>query len=448
MIGLALSAASYTTIETPFNYSNALIVTLAYFIVGGLLLLAHIKVKLDLFEPIVLITFLYIMIFSVTPLINIINNETLCLGVEVMGGGKKATLIYLISYIFFYTGYFYFRKKIFLHKSKESDEQLDDKTTKRIYYTSLSIWFVCYIISTRYITLGGRSLKYILTLGLSGGVIDLEREVQIQFLAQLGYCLIPTLMYIWVYGKNNFMKLLLFFLTLSIYIMNGFRFIIVILLVATAIYHYLRKEKRPSFFKISKLLLIICTMIGVMGYARGGIRSGGDITWSDFNWEIIYKTILENFEIYKPFYGMVQAIPENYNYTLGQQFLYTFTMAVPRAIWPGKPLPLMRELIEASVSEYAAVAGVAWPNIGEYYSEFGVAGCMTIMLIFGALASLSMKLYIRSGRNNHNLIMYSILLPTYLQIVIRGYSPSNFYLLFFLLLPIVLIKFLFRKKIN
>ena len=38
------------------------------------------------------------------------------------------------------------------------------------------------------------------------------------------------------------------------------------------------------------------------------------------------------------------------------------------------------------MSEYAVKAGAAWPNIGEYYSEFGLIGCIILMFLFGILS--------------------------------------------------------------
>jgi oligosaccharide repeat unit polymerase len=148
----------------------------------------------------------------------------------------------------------------------------------------------------------------------------------------------------------------------------------------------------------------------------------------------------ENFEIYKPFYGLVQAVPNVHGYTLGKQLFYTVVIVVPRLIWPDKPMPIMQELMSVSLNSYAVQAGAAWPNLGEYYSEFGIIGCVFFMFIFGMVCCWCRKLYRADNRTTHSLIAYSIILPSLLQIIIRGYTPTNFYLMLFLLLPIWFIK--------
>ena len=67
------------------------------------------------------------------------------------------------------------------------------------------------------------------------------------------------------------------------------------------------------------------------------------------------------------------------------------------------------------------------------------------MFLYGYLNKNWLKKYGYST-TKIDLIMYSILLLSNFQIVIRGYTPSNFYMVIFFVLPIVLIKMNTRKN--
>lgn len=96
------------------------------------------------------------------------------------------------------------------------------------------------------------------------------------------------------------------------------------------------------------------------------------------------KRFLVIFEIFKTYYGIMKHIPKDLSYTYGQQiFLYTLIMFIPRALWTSKPEPVTRSVITTSISAYANMAGTAYPYIGEYYHEFGVAGVIVGCFIFG-----------------------------------------------------------------
>ena len=87
------------------------------------------------------------------------------------------------------------------------------------------------------------------------------------------------------------------------------------------------------------------------------------------------------------------------------------------------------------------LSGTAYPIIGEFYIEFGSAGVVIFMFLYGYLNKSWLNRYGLSY-SKFDKIMYSILLLSNFQIVIRGYTPSNFYMVIFFVLPLLFIKFL------
>lgn len=160
---------------------------------------------------------------------------------------------------------------------------------------------------------------------------------------------------------------------------------------------------------------------------------------SSLSAELVYDIILDNFSIVKTYYGIVLNIPNEMGYTLGRQIiLYTAIMLIPRAVWLSKPQPILRDVISASVTEYSARAGTAYPYVGEYYHEFGIFGVIVLSLILGKLLG-RLKCYMFKS-DIHSQIVYATVFPLVFQILIRGYTPSNFYMIVFVILPVIISK--------
>ena len=190
------------------------------------------------------------------------------------------------------------------------------------------------------------------------------------------------------------------------------------------------------------LLFFLAILVGVVEGTRDGLRAGigmGDSISSLLNFEYIKDVLIENFSIYKTYYGIVQNFPLNMDYTYGQlMIIYTLVMFIPRGIWHTKPYPISRKVNAIAVSEYASRAGTAYPYLGEYYHEFGMLGICFFTFLFGKICR-KLKNYM-CYNDVHTLILYSTICPLLFQIMIRGYTPSNFYMIVFSILPIIILK--------
>jgi len=438
--------AEYPDYLPPRESGCYIFITFSYFLVAGTLFVTYIFKGLDIFEPIVLITFIYLIMFCITPIINLIAGDTRLLGVDVMDGCIRGTVVFLLSYFSFYIGY-YCKKTSSVEAVSVAETVVTDMQKLYITRISLFIWMLCYAAIMLYTMRSGKSFIYVVSIGMSGGINEALFQTRVDFFGVIGYAMVPSFLYIWIYHQSKALKLLLGVLTLSSFVVIGFRFIIIILVFAPIVFAYIKKNTRPKVVSIVMMLLVVLVMINIVGFIRDNIRAGKGVQWDSFNYNFVTNTIKGNFDnVYMPFYGLVDAVPERHDYTWGQQFLYTGTMLVPRALWPEKPMPLFKELVATAVSDYAVIAGVALPNIGEYYAEFGIAGCIICMFVFGYVFGWCTKLYQMPIRNDHALIAYSIIFPASMQLVIRGYTSSNFYLMVFLLSPVVLINWLVKRK--
>ena len=74
---------------------------LSYIICGGVFLVLSIKFKIDILEPITMITGLYFFMFHFAPIYNLINGSSDVWGYDVLDGGVIGNIIFTISYLCF-----------------------------------------------------------------------------------------------------------------------------------------------------------------------------------------------------------------------------------------------------------------------------------------------------------------------------------------------------------
>ena len=440
-------------IDTTYDAKKLFNVCIAAYMIIGICLIIHIGTSGgDFFEPITIISILYMMLFVFEPMIDICENNLKWFGGNYTSFGIKGTWIAVAGYLFFFIGY---RTKRFSFAPSSHNELRYNvkKETKEVednaYYAKVAIvfWIACYFLSVLFLLFSGKSLAFILTGGLTGNGDLLESRKMLGALSMFSYCLVGAWMLYFVYGKNKSLKVITFILTVFIYYIRGYRFIIIIFALAPIVFMYLYKQKRPRLVTIIGAIIVMIIFVGFVAAARNSVRYGGGISSDMVNWDAALEQVKDNFRIYKTYYALVGYVPQKTNYLHGQQiFLYTALMFVPRIIWKSKPeTSAGLYLIRDAISESAFLSGTAYPIIGEFYIEFGSVGVVIFMFLYGYLNKSWMNKYGLSY-SKFDQIMYSILLLSNFQIVIRGYTPSNFYMVIFFVLPLLFIKFL--KGIN
>ena len=144
---------------------------------------------------------------------------------------------------------------------------------------------------------------------------------------------------------------------------------------------------------------------------------------------------------------MAVTVPNELEYQYGMASIVSvITMIIPRKIWPGKPISPIITNLHMFCGELAAKSGYAMPNISEYYLDFGVIGCIVMLFIFGQVLQKLKDLYRYKSYDRHGLILYSVMFPALLQVMLRGYSPSYMYLLFFYSFPVIIMKYFVDNK--
>ena len=391
--------------------------------------------RYDLFSPITFFSFLYINMYYITPIYDLINHNYYWFNVEVFDVGVKSTYIATISYIVFIICYNYKTRK---EETVNRSDGLLVTSNIRILIVVMYLFFAS--ANMYYLTSSGKSIIYVLTLGVFGsGGLDGTNE-GLGFISVLSYALPSVTLLYTEYGENKPLKIVMFMVMLLMQIARGFRFFVLQIAMMFISYYYLSKKKKPRIVDFAFLTVIVLVPVVLMTMFRNTIRAGDGMDMSSVSGNTIMDALDSaywgNFRVYKNYYGIVKAVPQMTGYLYGgQTIIYTMIMLIPRAIWaskPGNPGTIAQGLVFGNA---AVVGGSAYPGLGEYYYDAGIIGTVLWMALFATILGGIQNRYRYNANNKIDLMIFCTILGCVLQFTIRGYMPSNFWMVVMAMVP-------------
>ena len=437
--------------DVPSQYDmNYITLFAAYLIVGGLYFVTSATNEINLFDPFTIVSLLYMMIMIIYPLYDYNRMNLFKSGVDTSSGCIDGTIIFVLSYISFY--FSYITKKV---KRRELQGKLffpiERLSDKEMSWIALFCWSVAFAGCTIGQISRGFPLGFLFSLGQKANedILINSSSGGLLFLLMLSPTLIVAELMIWVYGKKRMIKCITLVLTIAYLFMRGSRILVFVIIAAPFVYWYLKRGKTPSMRVVIPSAMLALLLFAAMQIARVNITQGinywDELSENLFSLDAYLAPFESDFSTYKVYYGIVRAIPKHMDYLLGRGiFGYTLALIIPRALWPNKPNAPEREVVYAAMGQLAVDNGNAYPNIGIFYSEFGVIGCIILMWIFGRLLSKSRKLYRMDSRAA--LILYSCLWPFCFQLTTRSFSNAVYSIMFGMLPMVVAWLFSMIKK--
>ncbi len=431
------------TKEASLNYN---VVVICFLVCSVFFLLCYAGKEIQIFEPLSVVSLVWYFMFIYYPLLDINEGTTTFFVQSFTDGICKGSVVAAVGFVAFLFGYYW---RSYYHYRKSDQICLEDSAAgkQKAFYIALVLWGVGLIANLVYIMSSGKSLAYIFTLGQGGNMnTELASSSPLGFVGMFGFLMIGSWFYIKEYGNNRLLSMITYFITLILFITRGFRFILVVILVAPIIFHYEKQKKKPNIILLAGMLILLLAMITIVGYFRGDIRSGvSTVDMSGINFNTVQRSLYDNFGQYRAFFIMVEQIPEHYPHTYGvKTFINPIIMLIPRILWSGKTF--LGSASANFLSLEAQIAGSACPNIAEFYMDFGGIGSAIAMYFFGRILGWTKKWINGDIISIHTIIAYCVAVPLTMQLVIRGYMASNFNLVIFSLLPMWICNCFARKR--
>lgn len=435
------------------DQANYITLFVANIIIFGHLFLVLNNRGIDFLEPWPFFFLLNAALFVVYPVILIWENNTLCAGkYDVMDGCIWGTIVFIIAYFAFSHSYFMVVPEPGqLEDADELSEEVEDSDNfdmRKFRVIALAGWIFCFGCAALSVIVGGRSFLSIISFGTAGlGVnTDLMTDTPLKFLINFEFSMLGFALYIILFFRSNILKLVVLYLTLSVYIAGGFRFIVLGMLIALGAVYYIRRKSRPPLRIIVIALIVAVLFSTYLGMVRRDLRSGAGMQIAEVQVDDVEYMFYSNLNIYQTYYGVAAKVPMDLPHTFGRATIFdTAIMFIPRSIWSGKPtagqsasLSTIKNAIHPDVlGRY----GMATPYLTEIYLDYTVLGVWIIMLklakiIGGVYSSTQYKNVSRSS-----IIRYCLFLGLFMQLIIRGYFASGFWMVVFAYIPY----FLFEK---
>ena len=161
------------------------------------------------------------------------------------------------------------------------------------------------------------------------------------------------------------------------------------------------------------------TAIVALSAVIGVARSPGERQLSADNlWSVQFG---EGSDLFSPLAGLAASVPAATGFLHGASYLDAIVIVVPRALWPDKPTASITDL----TATFADVRnGIAFPEFGEFYANFGVLGVGLGSAAFGAAIEYTW-LRFAATRELHKSLWLAVLTAGLLQVFTRGYAVGQ-----------------------
>lgn len=449
VIGLSLFLFGYFSLfQTSLAYKYDYQYTTIKYLMLVYLAIYCIAVKknpYNILQPLHVYTAFHFCIFFLTPLVLVNVGKAKCVGVEVMNSAVYATVLVILGYLAYVIGY---TKYKIVTRIKPITLNMTVEQRRKILNMSYFVFTFLVLVNMGLLVYSGFGIKFLFTLGSgSSNVVGIPDNVL--FLINISYLMLVPWLFILFFSNSLILKLICSYILFVIFFAYGWRFIIYIIALSACVVYYRSSNKTPSL-KHMMIIGIMLLLISVfMGSVRNSIRSGSSAEFDGFSNDNIAFTLESNFNIYQPYYAIIDKYPSRYDYWYGQAlFVYPVIMWVPRLVWPDKPrgaeYPLtisMKKAVGADVLDKAAMSA---PNITEYYLDFGPLGIIFFSYILGLISKRLFQFYYEA--NVFNIIKYALFLGFLIQLINRGYIAQLLTLLIFLYVPLLFYKRYFKLK--
>jgi len=247
--------------------------------------------------------------------------------------------------------------------------------------------------------------------------------------------------------KNTYSMILLIiavFLSFSSFIIAGFRYRIIYLLVTFFSIYYIHKQKRPNVALWAGAFVFLILLMGIIGATRN-YQKGLDTSRlkGQTNGELMQKGMNDT-RIFYATGALMNDVSSNSNYTYLTPIYTAVCMPIPRSVFKEKPdatyLVDMNKRIWGT-ADY----GIAFMCYGEAFYAFGWLGIVLCGLFLGIFSRYVYSMY----QTNEKSVSALLLLATYngftYVVLSRGYFAQQVTIFFLVIaIPIILYKGLMR----
>ncbi|MGB3592375.1 MAG: hypothetical protein WBA16_11885 [Nonlabens sp.] len=243
-------------------------------------------------------------------------------------------------------------------------------------------------------------------------------------------------------GRYKMLTLILLPIALISFLILGFRYRIILLLIA-GLYYFIVKNKLTMSLLLKLIMVTVVTAYSINFITTNRrIFTSWEFEDTDFSLEVAddmtaYELVLFQTENYSTDFNVLKYLkqrPLEHDYGFSM-FAHIFIRATPASFYitNKKPIIPQQYIIKRSFGSFAGrYSGAAVTNIFSYYIPYGMLTVIIFMTLLGGwLGWFSQRVDLDIVRNQVLVVLVAMLL---FQEISRGYFPQTFTLLVYLFL--------------
>lgn len=219
---------------------------------------------------------------------------------------------------------------------------------------------------------------------------------------------------------------------------------------------YIAHDRRPKLREVFALTLIMLVGISFFRETRtaGSIQNRNKLqallSLTTRPKEQLEQLILgPDTEMFDSLANEAEIVPEIVPYRPGSTLLDIAIRAIPRPLWPDKPLE-SNDLMVSTLwpTHYSqSRASAAFSLLGQFYADYGLIGVAVGMTLVGLAMRMLWEYFLLSRRNPYVQLDYSILLP-FIPILLRGTVQDTLARALFIAAPLLALPFIASVRSN
>ncbi len=385
------------------------------------------KKGFDFFEPVNIFIGIFFVAFWVMPILRQINFKAYSLGYAIRYGVTEKEIkigikLSILGLLFFYLGYY--------SRVGRTLGRLLPGVPKKVHSGNILIMaigslFIGLMLWLYFFSQANFSIRYIFS-NRANIVIGGANGILYHIMLLASYFGSMSL-YTYLLHRTNLKRLAYLIpviIAVPFIVFGGRETLLIFLMSPLIIWHY--AVRKLALRKIVFIILIAIIFIVIFGYAR---VSGSINLFSNFKYMLVFESTAQ-FSYSENALIAYHYYPKEKDFYYGQLMMQDFWIFLPRLIWSAKPINYGSQLVQLDTlphlidtrTGYGTYEAISPMGLG--YADFGMAGAMFAMLVYGVFYRSIYEFFRHNGTfNPYNVMIYSLMVIK-IPNTVRGFTGS------------------------
>ena len=235
-------------------------------------------------------------------------------------------------------------------------------------------------------------------------------------------------------------------INIPITVLSGQRFVaiawVVVILLLFSV-HLKFRYKLLGLILLPFVGLIALTFLGLNRYTWFSVNSFTTQLKLSFDAALVFS----DFNMVDGMMMVLNVFPKYLNYFHGMGHIEIILRAIPRQLWPGKPVGGWAQKLAIESDQDLFGTGFGSSLIGDFYTEFSDLGVIILPILYGFFIAKLMS-YAERYSSDFRIVLQSVIAASLIPLLRGGDLPGIYSLIILIYWPIILFDFQYKNFIK